>query len=165
MADSLSNDARDHAEALALLISSGFVAAREAMDWACELVAAQAQPSEELLELAGAVRTHPPDVVRMLRALPGSSDENRVFCRFAARLRQFLADQPQAWPRVARELEFMAMNEVVPQRVRGDCYRYADALDLADEGIVGTREGVHAELLAFLDREAGLADARASSRE
>lgn len=165
MADTLANDVREHAEALAMLIAGGFVPPREALDWACELVAAQAEPSEGLLELAGAVQPHPLDVMRMLRALAQPVDGERAFSRVAARLRQFLQEQPEAWPRVARDLEIMARCGAVPDRVSGECEGLADELYLAEEGHYGTLESARAELLAFLEKEAGLADARSPSSE
>jgi len=81
-----------------MLIAGGFVTLREATDWACELVATQTRPSEQLLELAGAVRPDALDVLRMR------------------------------------------------------------------EGRYGTLEGARADLLSFLDREGGLADAAGEPR-
>jgi hypothetical protein len=50
---------REQAEAWALAIECGLADARGAVDWACELVAEQANPLAELIEIAGSILPHP----------------------------------------------------------------------------------------------------------
>lgn len=126
----------------------------EAVQWACTIVADAIAPSEEVVELAGAIRPHPVDVIAMLRRIPGSSDPVRVFRQVLARARDFLRATPNAWPQVTRALEQMAIEGVVPEPVAGPCYCFDDERLLAEHGTYGNLEDVHAELLRFLTEEA-----------
>jgi len=145
---------REHAEALAIAIERGIARPQEAIDWACQLVVTQTNPSEQVLELAGALRPHPLDVVGMLRQFPGSVDASHVFRKVLARIRDLLHDRPSAWPEVAAVLEQMAINGEVPSSLEGACYSFDDQRLLAEEGVYGNLDQVHSELLAFLEAEA-----------
>jgi hypothetical protein len=145
---------REHAEVLAIAIERGIASPKEAMDWACELVVAQTNPSEQVLELAGALHPHPLDVVAMLRRFPGSADPSRVFRKLLARIRDLLRDRPSAWPEVTALLEQMAIQGSVPSPLEGPCYSFDDQRLLAEQGDYGTVDEVHSELLAFLEAEA-----------
>ena len=145
---------REYAEALALAIEYGLADPREAIDLACRLVVEQANPSEPLLELAGALRPHPQDVARMLRHIPGPADPVRVFRKVLATARHHLLESPTAWPRVTVALEQMAIAGQVPESLASPCYMLDDQRLLAEQGVYGTIEQVHADLLAFLDTEA-----------
>jgi hypothetical protein len=153
MADHLSPQLREHADALALAIEHGLAEVREASDWASEIVADDACPSGALLELAGAVRPNAPDVVRMLRTIAGACDAMAVFRKFLARLRDAVRARPEAWPQITRLLEQLAILDQVPTALAGRCYSFDDARNLADQGVYGSVEAVEAELRAFLETE------------
>lgn len=147
---------REHAGVLSLAVEHGFADYREAIDWACELVAEQTDPMPELIDLAGVIRPHPLDVVRLLQRIAGSADRARVFRRLLARIRDALCMDPGALPfaHVTRFLEQMAIAGEVPKPLEGSCYWFDDARLLAEQGISGDPDSVRAELLAFLDAEA-----------
>jgi hypothetical protein len=145
---------REQAEVFAIAIERGIVSPQEAIDWACELVAARTSPSDQLLELAGALQPHALDVVGMLRRFPGSADATQVFRKVLGRIRDLLRDRPSAWPEVTALLEQMAIDEKVPSTLEGACYNFDDQRLLAEDGTYGTIEQVHSELIAFLEAEA-----------
>jgi len=145
---------REHAEVLALAIERGFIPSDGAVAWACELVVREEKPSAELVDLAGAIRPHPLDVVGLLRRLPGEADPLRVFRKVLGIARELLRTQPDALPRITRGLELMAIEGRAPAPLAGPCYAFDDERLLAEQGSYGTVEEVRAELLAFLETEA-----------
>jgi hypothetical protein len=138
---------REQAEAWALAIECGLADSRGAVDWACELVAEQANPLAELIEIAGAIRPHPMDVVAMLRRVPGQFDPLRVFRKFLATSRDFLKERPSAWPRITRALEQMAIHTDVPEPLASPCRGFDDQRLLAEQGIDSSVEKEAQELV------------------
>jgi hypothetical protein len=145
---------QEQADAFALAILSSFATADEAMDWARDLVLTLADPPVKLVELAGAIRPHPLDVVGLLRALPGDRDHERVFRAVLARARDLLRRQPEAFPIVTAALEQMAQHGQVPESLAGPCFSFDDQRLLAEDGVYGTTREVHDDLLSFLNEEA-----------
>ena len=74
-----------------MAIEYGLADPREAIDLACQLVIEQANPSEPLVELAGALRPQPEDVARMLRHIPGPANPVLVFRKVLARTEEMSA--------------------------------------------------------------------------
>jgi hypothetical protein len=144
---------REHAEAMAWAIENGLEAPRVALNWACLLVAEQADPPEELIELAGAIRPHPAEVVRLLRQLPGSVDRTRVLRKLFARYLDLLRRKPDALPRVTADLERMTIKDEIPEPLDGQCRAFNDALSLAEQGIWGDVAEIRADVLSFLETE------------
>jgi hypothetical protein len=105
---------QEHAQALALAIESGLADPGEARDWAARLVVESPTPCDELLDLAGAIRPHPVDVVGVLRRLPGVSDPVRVFRLVLARAHDVLRTDPEALPAVTIALEQIAQRTDAP---------------------------------------------------
>lgn len=145
---------REYAEAMAWAIEHGLEAPRDALDWACLLVAEQSEAPEELIELAGAVRAHPADVARLLRNLPGPIDRSRVLRKIFAKYLDLLGRDPSAWSQVTAGLEQMAINGEVPEPLDRPCRSFDDQLALAKQGVYGDPNQVKAELLTFLEAEA-----------
>jgi hypothetical protein len=144
---------REQAGALALAVEHGLTEKREAIDWACELVAREASPSPELLELAGAVRPNAPDVARMLRAIAARPDPDLVFRKFLARVRDAVRARADIWRVVTHVLEELAIQGQVPAPLAGRCFGFDDERSLADEGVYGTVDAVEADVRAFLETE------------
>lgn len=145
---------REHAEALALAIEHGLADPNEAVKWACELITEQDNPFDALVELAGAARPHPLDVVGMLRRFPGSAEPTRVFRKVLGRFRDLLGARPNALPEITHALEQMALRGDVPELLAGPCYGFDDQRLLAERGVYGNVQQVHQELMAFLETEA-----------
>ena len=144
---------REQAGAFALAIEHGLLDVRGVMDWACDVVAVEASPSEDVLELAGAIRPSPVDVARMLRAIAGSPDRNAVFRKFLAIVRDAVRARANLWPLVAGMLERLAIRGQVPGPLEGQCYNFDDQRFLAEDGSYGTLDAVEADLRAFLETE------------
>jgi hypothetical protein len=146
---------RERAEVFALAIEYGLTDAREALVWACQLISEQDKPSEPILELAGAIRPHPLDVVAMLRRFPGTADPVRVFRGVLATALDLVRARPQAaWSQITLALEQMALHGKVPDELSGPCYGFDDQRLLAAQGTWGNVSDAHAELVAFLELEA-----------
>ena len=144
---------REHAESIAVAIELGLADANEAVDWACVLVAEQANPSEELLALAGAIKPHPLDVVGLLRALPGSPDPTPVFRKLLGRCLDLLQARPDAWSQVTLALEHLANAGQVPAPLDGPCHGFDGERGLAQQGIYGSVERAYSALIAFLEEQ------------
>jgi hypothetical protein len=145
---------QEQADAFALAILSGLATADQAMDWARDLMLTLADPPVELVELAGAIRPHPLDIVGLLRAFRGERDHERVFRAVLFRARDLLRRQPEAFPIVTAALEQMAQNGQAPQSLAGPCFSFDDQRLLAEDGVYGTTRDVYDDLLSFLDEEA-----------
>ncbi len=149
---------RDYVKALELMVEHGLAEAQEAIDWACNVVVESANPPEEVLEIAGAIRPHPLDVVNMLRQFPGSADSTRTFRKVLTRIQALLRSRPGALPVVTMALERMALGGEVPEEFAGYCYGLDDTRYLAEEGVYGNIEKLRSELLMFIEAEAERSD-------
>jgi hypothetical protein len=145
---------QEQADVFALTIVSGLQTADQAIDWARDLMMNLAEPSVELVEIAGAIRPHPLDVVGLLRNFPGERDHERVFRAVLAQARDLLRRQPDAFPVVTRALEQMAQHGQVPESLAGACFSFDDQRVLAEDGVYGAPKDVYADLLSFLAEEA-----------
>jgi hypothetical protein len=144
--------AREDAEVLAIAIEQGLAAPREAIDWACSLIVEEANPSAPLVDLAGAIRPHPQDVVHILREFPGDADQTRVFRRILRRFREAALARPEAWARLTRALEQMVLSHQVPEALAAQAFRFDDQRLLAEQGIFSL-ESVRDEFMEFLEVE------------
>jgi hypothetical protein len=141
---------------LALAIEYGFVDWREAETWACQVICEQEQPPSALVELAGGIRLHPADAVRMLREIPGTADPQRVFRLLLGRMKAWLALHPDRWPTITKALENMTLNEKVdvPERYLAQCRYFDDDRLLSEQGVLACSvEDVRKELESFLEAE------------
>jgi|RhiMethySRZTD1v2_1073278.scaffolds.fasta_scaffold06778_17 hypothetical protein len=145
---------RDEAEAFALVIETSLLDAHQAVEWARDLMATGAGSVDDLVDIAGAIRPHPLDAVAMLRRLPGTSDPVRLFRIVLRHAADLLRAQPDAWPRVTRALEQIALRVDLPEELAEPCRRLDDERALAEQGSYGDIDDVHAELLAFLELHA-----------
>jgi len=145
---------QEQAETFALAILGSLATADQAVDWARGLLLILADPPVEVVELAGATRPHPLDIVALLRQFRGERDHERVFRAVLARARDLLRQQPAAFPIVTHALEQMAQHGQVPESLTSPCFSFDDQRQLAEDGVYGTTADVYENLMSFLDEEA-----------
>jgi hypothetical protein len=145
---------QEQADVFALAILGSLADADQAVDWARGLLLTLANPPAEIVEIAGAIRPHPLDVVALLRLFRGERDHERVFRAVLARARDLLRRQPEAFPVVTQALEQMAQHGQVPESLARPCFSFDDQRLLAEDGVYGTTKDVYENLMSFLDVEA-----------
>jgi hypothetical protein len=143
---------REMAETCALGIEYSLLELDEVVAWAAQEFATLEAPPEPLLEIAGAIRPHPLDIVRYLRSIPGTYDRVTVFRNLMARARATLLHRPESFSSLTHTLEQMALCGDVPEEFESDCLRLDDARLLAESGAYGSLEDVRRDLRTFLDR-------------
>ena len=152
MGDGL-NGVKNQAERLRIGIRGGWLRIDEAIAWADAEIAREAEPHPSVLDVALAHRRTREEIASLLSTVPGSADMVAVMRWCLHDLLVALEREPGLARDAARWLHANAWDWLPESEFGSEPYVLADMFAVADEGY-GTREEVHARLLAFLREHA-----------
>lgn len=151
------SNTREYADFLALAIKHGLLEPDAAVDWACEIVVAEADPHKVIVELAGTIRPQPGEVIELLDCVPGSADSLTVFRRLLGLMLQQLQSDTRSLEDVTIRLRQMVDANDVPEELAPQCERFDNLLLFANEGLtMASVDDVRRELMDFLEAESAL---------
>lgn len=142
---------REHADFLALAIEHGVLEPDAAVDWACEVIVAEADSLADMVELAGLIRPQPGEVIELLNRIPGSADPSTVFRRLLGLLLRQLQSDARSLDDVTILLRQMVDANAVPEELAARCEHFDIALVCAQDGLtLETVEDIRRQLVEFL---------------
>lgn len=142
---------REHADFLALALEHGVLEPDAAVDWACEIIVAEADPHADMVELAGLIRPQPGEVIELLDRVPGSADPSTVFRRLLGLLLQQLQSNARSLDDVTILLRQMVDANAVPEELASRCRHFDNALVCAHDALtLETVEDIRRQLVEFL---------------
>lgn len=142
---------REHADFLALAIEHGVLEPDAAVDWACEVIVAEADPLADMVELAGLIRPQPREVIELLDRVPGSADPSIVFRRLLGLMLRQLQSDARSLDDVTILLRQMVDANAVPEELAPRCRHFDYALVCAHEMLtLETVEDIRRQLVEFL---------------
>jgi len=145
---------REHADFLALAIDHGVLEPNAAVDWACEIIVAEADPIATIVELAGLIRPEPREVIELLDRVPGSADSSVVFRRLLGFMLQQLQNDARSLADVTIVLRQMVAAAAVPEELVSRCDHFDNALLCAQDGLtMETVDDVRQQLVEFLTEQ------------
>jgi hypothetical protein len=131
------DETRTQAEAFAAALEVGAATVHDVADWADAIIEREASPHWSICELARCRNLYPPDVVHLLRDVPGASDRSETHRLLMQMLGESLAKDSRRANQIASSLYSLAMaDEISDPDLKALAWWAWDALDLADSGLI-----------------------------
>jgi len=147
-------DIKAEAERLRLGLQGGWRGIAEVVAWADDVLASEASPPAQIVELS--LGRHQPceGVIELLREVPGDVDNIAIMRQCLAELRLWVGKDPQRGEQVARYLYALACSDLLPEAHFGhEPFSLDDHFALARTGVYGSAEAALTYLVEWLDAQ------------